>query len=72
MTDQENNNSISSNPFAALFGSVAAAKHFAAVQKQQQLRHLTGGEIEAGPGEGAGSWGGGQAVRLGRGCPPRR
>uniref|UniRef100_A0A8C3ELV1 Ubiquitin conjugation factor E4 A n=1 Tax=Corvus moneduloides TaxID=1196302 RepID=A0A8C3ELV1_CORMO len=43
MTDQENNNSISSNPFAALFGSVAAAKHFAAVQKQQQLRHLTGG-----------------------------
>ncbi|XP_030361511.1 ubiquitin conjugation factor E4 A isoform X2 [Strigops habroptila] len=44
MTDQENNNSISSNPFAALFGSVAAAKHFAAVQKQQQLRQLTGDE----------------------------
>ncbi|NXB38814.1 UBE4A factor, partial [Eulacestoma nigropectus] len=44
MTDQENNNSISSNPFAALFGSVAAAKHFAAVQKQQQLRQLTGEE----------------------------
>ncbi|KAF1429226.1 Ubiquitin conjugation factor E4 A, partial [Spheniscus humboldti] len=44
MTDQENNNSISSNPFAALFGSVADAKHFAAVQKQQQqLRQLTGG-----------------------------
>uniref|UniRef100_A0A8C0U0K6 Ubiquitin conjugation factor E4 A n=1 Tax=Cyanistes caeruleus TaxID=156563 RepID=A0A8C0U0K6_CYACU len=44
MTDQENNNSISSNPFAALFGSVAAAKHFAAIQKQQQLRQLTGEE----------------------------
>nr|XP_021385728.1 ubiquitin conjugation factor E4 A isoform X2 [Lonchura striata domestica] len=44
MTDQENNNSISSNPFAALFGSVAAAKHFAAVQKQQQLRQLAGEE----------------------------
>lgn len=44
MTDQENNNSISSNPFAALFGSVADAKHFAAVQKQQQqqLRQLRG------------------------------
>ncbi|CAI5795490.1 ubiquitin conjugation factor E4 A isoform X1 [Podarcis lilfordi] len=37
MTDQENNNSISSNPFAALFGSVADAKHFAEIQKQQQL-----------------------------------
>lgn len=43
MTDQENNNSgdgsdiSSSNPFAALFGSVADAKQFAAVQKQQQL-----------------------------------
>ncbi|XP_038609695.1 ubiquitin conjugation factor E4 A [Tachyglossus aculeatus] len=35
MTDQENNNSISSNPFAALFGSVADARQFAAVQKQQ-------------------------------------
>uniref|UniRef100_A0A8C4XMH9 Ubiquitin conjugation factor E4 A n=1 Tax=Falco tinnunculus TaxID=100819 RepID=A0A8C4XMH9_FALTI len=44
MTDQENNNSISSNPFAALFGSIAAAKHFAAVQKQQQLRQPTGDE----------------------------
>lgn len=54
MTDQENNNSISSNPFAALFGSVAAAKHFAAVQKQQQLRQLTGGKVEGGPGAGAG------------------
>uniref|UniRef100_A0A8C0B2T9 Ubiquitin conjugation factor E4 A n=1 Tax=Buteo japonicus TaxID=224669 RepID=A0A8C0B2T9_9AVES len=36
MTDQENNNSISSNPFAALFGSIADAKQFAAFQKQQQ------------------------------------
>ncbi|XP_075579277.1 ubiquitin conjugation factor E4 A isoform X3 [Pelecanus crispus] len=44
MTDQENNNSISSNPFAALFGSIADAKHFAAVQKQQQLRQLRGEE----------------------------
>ncbi|NXW57075.1 UBE4A factor, partial [Eurystomus gularis] len=44
MTDQENNNSISSNPFAALFGSIADAKHFAAVQKQQQLRQLRGDE----------------------------
>ncbi|XP_069470544.1 ubiquitin conjugation factor E4 A isoform X2 [Ambystoma mexicanum] len=35
MTDQENNNSISQNPFAALFGSVADAKQFALVQKQQ-------------------------------------
>lgn len=52
MTDQENNNSISSNPFAALFGSVAAAKHFAAVQKQQQLRQLAGAEAEAGLGRG--------------------
>lgn len=40
MTDQENNNSggggggISRNPFAALFGSVADAKHFADRQKQ--------------------------------------
>ncbi|XP_032905589.1 ubiquitin conjugation factor E4 A [Amblyraja radiata] len=35
MTDQENNNNISSNPFAALFSSVADAKQFASVQKQQ-------------------------------------
>lgn len=35
MTDQENNNSISQNPFAALFSSVADAKQFASVQKQQ-------------------------------------
>ncbi|XP_078282639.1 ubiquitin conjugation factor E4 A [Rhinoraja longicauda] len=35
MTDQENNNNISSNPFAALFCSVADAKQFASVQKQQ-------------------------------------
>ncbi|XP_030076804.1 ubiquitin conjugation factor E4 A [Microcaecilia unicolor] len=40
MTDQENNNSISRNPFAALFSSLADAKQFAAVQKQQ-LRELT-------------------------------
>ncbi|KAI1230683.1 hypothetical protein IHE44_0008558, partial [Lamprotornis superbus] len=44
VAEVENNNSISSNPFAALFGSVAAAKHFAAIQKQQQLRQLTGEE----------------------------
>uniref|UniRef100_UPI00398F3CD8 ubiquitin conjugation factor E4 A n=1 Tax=Pristiophorus japonicus TaxID=55135 RepID=UPI00398F3CD8 len=37
MTDQENNNNISSNPFAALFSSVADAKQFASVQKQQSL-----------------------------------
>ncbi|XP_069080842.1 ubiquitin conjugation factor E4 A isoform X3 [Pleurodeles waltl] len=36
MTDQENNNSISQNPFAALFSSVADAKQFASVQKQQR------------------------------------
>lgn len=43
MTDQENNNSssssgggLSANPFAALFGSVADAKHFASVHKQPQ------------------------------------
>nr|XP_012325821.1 ubiquitin conjugation factor E4 A isoform X3 [Aotus nancymaae] len=35
MTDQENNNNISSNPFAALFGSLADAKQFAAIQKEQ-------------------------------------
>ncbi|XP_062995682.1 ubiquitin conjugation factor E4 A [Elgaria multicarinata webbii] len=40
MTDHENNNSgsggggISGNPFAALFSSVADAKHFADIQKQ--------------------------------------
>uniref|UniRef100_A0A8C0JL28 Ubiquitin conjugation factor E4 n=1 Tax=Canis lupus dingo TaxID=286419 RepID=A0A8C0JL28_CANLU len=33
--DQENNNNISSNPFAALFGSLADAKQFAAIQKEQ-------------------------------------
>lgn len=54
MTDQENNNSISSNPFAALFGSIADAKHFAAVQKQQQqqLRQL----------RGTGGWTGGRGA----------
>lgn len=36
MTDQENNNSISGNPFAALFGSLADAKHFAAAQRHRQ------------------------------------
>lgn len=35
MTDQENNNNISSNPFAALFGSLADAKQFAAIHKEQ-------------------------------------
>ncbi|XP_044525540.1 ubiquitin conjugation factor E4 A [Gracilinanus agilis] len=35
MTDQDNNNNISSNPFAALFGSLADAKHFAEIQKEQ-------------------------------------
>ncbi|XP_020840437.1 ubiquitin conjugation factor E4 A isoform X1 [Phascolarctos cinereus] len=35
MTDQDNNNNISSNPFAALFSSLADAKHFAAIQKEQ-------------------------------------
>ncbi|KAL7981661.1 hypothetical protein Chor_005749 [Crotalus horridus] len=34
MTDHENNNSISRNPFAALFSSVADARHFAEIQKQ--------------------------------------
>uniref|UniRef100_A0A452IK58 Ubiquitin conjugation factor E4 A n=1 Tax=Gopherus agassizii TaxID=38772 RepID=A0A452IK58_9SAUR len=46
MTDQENNNSISSNPFAALFSSLADAKQFAAIQKQQ-LRQLTADETSA-------------------------
>ncbi|XP_075765905.1 ubiquitin conjugation factor E4 A isoform X3 [Pelodiscus sinensis] len=46
MTDQENNNSISSNPFAALFSSLADAKQFASVQKQQ-LRQLTADETSA-------------------------
>ncbi|KAK2530332.1 Ube4a [Columba livia] len=36
MTDQENNNSISGNPFAALFGSLADAKLFAAAQRHRQ------------------------------------
>ncbi|XP_068922778.1 ubiquitin conjugation factor E4 A isoform X3 [Petaurus breviceps papuanus] len=35
MTDQDNNNNISSNPFAALFSSLADAKHFVAIQKEQ-------------------------------------
>ncbi|XP_042332885.1 ubiquitin conjugation factor E4 A isoform X2 [Sceloporus undulatus] len=41
MTDRENNNSgssISRNPFAALFSSVADAKHFAEIQQQQRQR----------------------------------
>lgn len=63
MTDQENNNSISSNPFAALFGSIADAKQFAAVQKQQQLRQLTG---LAGREAGAGPSGRGETSPAGR------
>nr|XP_033774432.1 ubiquitin conjugation factor E4 A isoform X2 [Geotrypetes seraphini]XP_033774433.1 ubiquitin conjugation factor E4 A isoform X2 [Geotrypetes seraphini]XP_033774434.1 ubiquitin conjugation factor E4 A isoform X2 [Geotrypetes seraphini]XP_033774435.1 ubiquitin conjugation factor E4 A isoform X2 [Geotrypetes seraphini]XP_033774436.1 ubiquitin conjugation factor E4 A isoform X2 [Geotrypetes seraphini] len=49
MTDQENNNSISENPFAALFSSLADAKQFAAVQKQQQLadEEATGSQDES-------------------------
>ncbi|KAE8592458.1 hypothetical protein XENTR_v10018761 [Xenopus tropicalis] len=35
MTDQENNNSFSANPFAALFGSLAEARQFVAGQKEQ-------------------------------------
>uniref|UniRef100_A0A8C5W8S2 Ubiquitin conjugation factor E4 A n=1 Tax=Leptobrachium leishanense TaxID=445787 RepID=A0A8C5W8S2_9ANUR len=41
MTDQENNNSISGNPFTALFGSVAEAQQFVAGQKEQ-LRQKIG------------------------------
>uniref|UniRef100_A0A672QMS2 Ubiquitin conjugation factor E4 A n=1 Tax=Sinocyclocheilus grahami TaxID=75366 RepID=A0A672QMS2_SINGR len=38
MTDQGNNNqNISQNPFAALFGSLADAKHFASGQKQRPV-----------------------------------
>uniref|UniRef100_A0A8C0JIW7 Ubiquitin conjugation factor E4 n=1 Tax=Canis lupus dingo TaxID=286419 RepID=A0A8C0JIW7_CANLU len=44
MTDQENNNNISSNPFAALFGSLADAKQFAAIQKEQ-LKQQSGKQI---------------------------
>ncbi|XP_075696261.1 ubiquitin conjugation factor E4 A isoform X2 [Rhinoderma darwinii] len=40
MTDQENNNSISANPFAALFGSIAEARQFVAGQNEQ-LRQLS-------------------------------
>lgn len=47
MTDQENNNNISSNPFAALFGSLADAKQFAAIQKEQ-LKHQSD-ELPASP-----------------------
>lgn len=43
MTDRENNNSISANPFAALFSSLADARQFAAGQKQQP-RPLAGRE----------------------------
>uniref|UniRef100_A0A8B9ZKN5 Ubiquitin conjugation factor E4 A n=1 Tax=Anas platyrhynchos TaxID=8839 RepID=A0A8B9ZKN5_ANAPL len=45
MTDRENNNSISANPFAALFSSLADARQFAAGQKQQPrpLAALGGG-----------------------------
>ncbi|XP_053547265.1 ubiquitin conjugation factor E4 A [Bombina bombina] len=47
MTDQENNNSISANPFAALFGSLAEARQFVAGRKvlSQQQR---AGDDEAG------------------------
>ncbi|KAM8926947.1 ubiquitin conjugation factor E4 A [Pelodytes ibericus] len=45
MTDQENNNSISANPFAALFGSVAEAQQFVAGQKLQ-LRQVTDEDAE--------------------------
>lgn len=58
MTDQENNNSsgsgssngLSGNPFAALFGSVADAKQFAAIQKQQQQPRPAAGEGRGGGG----------------------
>lgn len=43
MTDQENNNSISGNPFAALFGSLADAKHFAAGQQRRRPPAGAGG-----------------------------
>eukprot|EP00075_Anas_platyrhynchos_P010681 XP_027299934.1 ubiquitin conjugation factor E4 A [Anas platyrhynchos] len=46
MTDRENNNSISANPFAALFSSLADARQFAAGQKQQP-RPLAGEETSA-------------------------
>ncbi|XP_063292738.1 ubiquitin conjugation factor E4 A isoform X2 [Pelobates fuscus] len=45
MTDQENNNSFSANPFAALFGSVAEAQQFVAGQKVQ-LQQKTGEDEE--------------------------
>ncbi|KAG9462611.1 hypothetical protein GDO78_013733 [Eleutherodactylus coqui] len=46
MTDQENNNSISANPFAALFGSIAEARQFVAGQKEQ-LRQQTDDAAES-------------------------
>lgn len=50
MTDQENNNSISGNPFAALFGSLADAKHFAAGQQRRRPPAGAGGGRRAGGG----------------------
>lgn len=44
MTDHENNNSISRNPFAALFSSVADARHFAEIQKQPPTPTQPAGE----------------------------
>lgn len=65
MTDQENNNSISGNPFAALFSSLADAKQFAAGQKQQ-LRQLAGQGRAAGLGEAVCCWAG--AGKRAGGC----
>lgn len=62
MTDRENNNSISANPFAALFSSLADARQFAAGQKQQP-RPLAGRERDRdwdwgrGGGPGRAWWG---------------
>ncbi|KAF6106937.1 ubiquitination factor E4A [Phyllostomus discolor] len=50
MTDQENNNNISSNPFAALFGSLADAKHFAAIQKEQLKQQSGDPSLKSGNG----------------------
>ncbi|XP_054854437.1 ubiquitin conjugation factor E4 A isoform X2 [Eublepharis macularius] len=52
MTDQENNNSgggggISRNPFAALFSSVADAKHFAATQRQPAAEETSASQDES-------------------------
>lgn len=65
MTDQENNNSISGNPFAALFSSLADAKQFAAGQKQQ-LRQLAGQGRGEGLGEACCCWA--EARKRAAGC----